>query len=68
MNLPELMGEVGALPPNQQQEVVAYLLHLRLQQDTARPPETTRRIDDRTPGDWIGLNDWKKELGEDDHR
>lgn len=60
----ELMREVASLPADQQRELAAYLLHLRLQQDAAWRSEMTRRIDDRTPSGWIDLQDWKKELGQ----
>lgn len=63
MSMAELMREVSNLPAEQQKELAAYLLHLRLQHDTAWRSEMTRRIDDRTPGNWVDLQDWKKEVG-----
>lgn len=64
MNMAELMREVSGLPTEQQKELAAYLLHLRLQHDTAWRSEMTQRIDDRTPSNWVSLDDWKKEVGE----
>jgi hypothetical protein len=61
MSMADLMREVAGLPSRQQNELAAYLLHLRLQQDTAWRTEMTRRIDDRSPGNWVSLDDWKKE-------
>ena len=58
----ELMREVANLPSDQQNELAAYLLHLRLQNDAAWRSEMARRIDDRTPSSWVDLQDWKKEL------
>jgi len=62
MNMAELMREVAGLPNERQHELAAYLLHLRLQRDPVWRSEMTRRIDDRTPGNWVALDDWKKEL------
>ncbi len=58
----ELMREVANLPSDQQNELAAYLLHLRLQNDAAWRSEMTRRIDDCSPSNWVDLQDWKKEL------
>lgn len=63
MNMAELMREVSSLPTDQQNEIAAYLLHLRLQHDSAWRSEMTRRIDG-TPSNWVELHDWKKELGQ----
>ena len=62
MNMAELMREVSNLPAEQQKELAAYLLHLRLQQDAAWRSEMTRRIDDPTSTNWVDLQDWKKEV------
>ena len=62
MNMAELMREVSSLPDDQQKELAAYLLHLRLQHDAAWRSEITRRIDDKTPSNWVDLQDWKKEV------
>lgn len=62
MNMAELMREVSSLPAAQQKELAAYLLHLRLQTDAAWRAGMTQRIDDKAPGNWVALEDWKKEL------
>ena len=63
MNMAELMREVSSLPADQQKELAAYLLHLRLQNDAAWRSEMTRRIDDEaTSSNWIELHDWKIEI------
>ena len=62
MNMAELMREVSNLPAEQQKELAAYLLHLRLEHDTAWRSEMTHRIDDRTPANWVDLQDWRKEV------
>ena len=45
-----------------QNELAAFLLHLRLRQDAAWQAEMGRRIDDQDPAHWTSLEDWKKEL------
>ncbi len=52
----------ASLSTEQQNELAAFLLHLRLQQDPAWRTEMTRRIDDADPAHWTTLEDWKKEL------
>lgn len=63
MSMAELMREMAKLPPQLQNELAAYLLHLRLQHDDAWRTEMTRRIDESDPTRWTSLDDWKKELG-----
>jgi hypothetical protein len=63
MKMAELMREVASLPKARQAELAAFLLHLRLQQDSTWRTEMTRRIDDSHPGHWVSLKDWKRELG-----
>ncbi len=62
MNIAELKREVLGLPVERQNELAAFLLHLRLERDPAWRSEMTRRIDDRTEGKWVSLEDWKKEV------
>lgn len=62
MSMAELMREVAALPQERQNELAAFLLHLRLQHDSAWKAEMSRRIDDQDPSHWVSLEDWKKEL------
>lgn len=61
MSMVEIMREVSNLPAEEQNKLAAYLLHLRLQHDSAWRSEMTRRIDDRTPANWVNAQDWKKE-------
>ena len=61
----ELMREIAALPSERQNELAAFLLHLRLQQDPGWKAEMARRIDDKDPANMVTLEDWKKELAAD---
>jgi hypothetical protein len=62
MSMAELMRVVVGLPAQQQNELAAFLLHLRLQHDAAWRTEMTRRIDDKDSAHWVSLENWKAEL------
>jgi hypothetical protein len=62
MSMAELMRAVVELPAQQQNELAAFLLHLRLQQDAVWRTEMTRRIDDQDSPHWVNLESWKAEL------
>ena len=65
MSMAELMRVVANLEPRQQDELAAFLTHLRLQHDAEWRKEMARRIDDKTPTGWVSLEDWKNELSAD---
>lgn len=58
----ELMRAVAGLPAEQQNELAAFLLHLRLQHDPAWRAEMARRIDNTDAAHWTTLEDWKKQV------
>ena len=62
MSMAELMRAVASLPAEQQNELAAFLVHLRLRHDPAWRAEMTRRVDDNEPTHWTTLEDWKTEL------
>lgn len=62
MSMAELKREMAALPDDCQNELAAYLLHLRLERDPVWRTEMAHRIDAPTPGQWVALADWKQEL------
>ena len=62
MSMAELMRVVVGLPAQQQNELAAFLLHLRLQHDAAWRTEMTRRIDDKDSARWVSLENWKAAL------
>ena len=62
MSMAELMRVVVGLPAQQQNELAAFLLHLRLQHDAAWRKEMTHRIDDKDSARWVNLENWKAEL------
>ena len=62
MSMADLMREVAALPQKRQNELAAFLLHLRLQHDPVWRTEMTRRIDDRNPKNWVRLEELERTL------
>ena len=62
MTMAEIMREVAEWPADRQNELAAFLLHLRLGKDSSWRSEMTRRIDDKDPDNWVALPDWKKTL------
>jgi len=58
----ELMRVVAGLPSEQQKELAAFLLHLRLERDSEWRAEMTKRIDCNDAGHWTSLENWKEEL------
>ena len=68
MSMAEIMREVAEWPAERQHELAAFLLHLRLEKDSAWRSEMTRRIDDKNPANWVALPDWKKASGADEEQ
>jgi hypothetical protein len=66
MSMAELMRIVAGLPEAQQNELAAFLLHLRLQQDSGWRTEMAQRIDNPNPAHWVSLEEWKKEAVAED--
>jgi hypothetical protein len=64
----ELMRVVAGLPSEQQNELAAFLLHLRLRKDTEWRAEMGRRIDDHDPAHWTSLEEWRRELASSEGR
>ena len=62
MSMAEVMREVAGWPRTHQKQLAAFLLHLRLQDDTSWRKEMARRIDDRDPKNWVRLEDLTKSL------
>jgi hypothetical protein len=62
MSMAELMRAAVELPAQQQNELTAFLLHLRRQQDAVWRTQMTRRIDDQDSSHGVNLESWKAEL------
>ncbi len=60
MSINELERELTDLPPEQQDRLAAYLVHLRQQRDPKVRKELADRINDRDPSHWVTLDELKQ--------
>jgi hypothetical protein len=60
MSLEEIKTEVAGMPLEQQDQLAAYLVHLRHQRDSRIRAEITARIDDKSPGKWVSLEELRE--------
>jgi hypothetical protein len=57
MTLEQLRTEIKAMPARAQDELAAYLVHLRHQRDESIGAEIARKIDDNKPANWITVEE-----------
>lgn len=62
MNLAMVQKEIEHWDPEQQDRLAACLSVLRLKRSPEHAKELARRIDDRTPRNWLTLAELKKKL------
>lgn len=60
MSLEEIKTEVAGMSQEQQDQLAAYLVHLRHQRDSRIREEITARIDDKDPGKWVSLGELRE--------
>ena len=65
MSIELLQTEVTALPPDQRRKLIAYMVALEDQSRTDYAAELARRIDDKSPGQWLTPDQCENELGLD---
>jgi hypothetical protein len=53
MTIEQIKLELAGMPEEQQDHLVAYLVHLRHTRDPLNARELARAIDDRDPAHWI---------------
>jgi hypothetical protein len=56
MTIEQIKGEVAGMPEDQQDQLVAYLVHLRHLRDPSTRQELARKIDDHDPSHWISID------------
>ena len=56
MTLDQIKEELTGMPEDQQDRLVAYLVHLRHLRDPVARQELTRKIDDHDPSHWVSLD------------
>ena len=63
MTVVELKKEIASLEPDIQDQIAAFIVHLRHERDPEHSRELERRLDDRDPRNWVRLDDLGTELG-----
>jgi hypothetical protein len=62
MSVKEIKEQLATLPRQEQDEVVAYLFHLRHRDDPEYSREMDRRLGDRDPENWLTIEDFETAL------
>ena len=62
MSVKELKEQLASLPRKEQDEVVAFLFHLRHKDDADYHQAIQRRSDDSDPANWLSLEEFEKAL------
>jgi len=55
VSLKEIKSELVELPQEEQDQLAAYLVHLRHQRDAGVRREISSRLDDKNPDHWISV-------------
>ena len=62
MSVQEIKEKLAALPRNEQDEVIAYLFHLRHEHDRDYQSQTGRRLGDEDASHWLSPDSFEREL------
>ncbi|HMJ64712.1 MAG TPA: hypothetical protein VK615_05120 [Candidatus Binatia bacterium] len=62
MSVQEIKEKLASLPRKEQDEVAAFLFHLRHGEDGDYRKDVGRRMDDREPSHWISPEEFEKQL------
>ena len=62
VNVEEIKQGIAALPPREQNEVTAFLFHLRHAADTEHQQRVASRLDDRDPAHWLTPEEFERRL------
>jgi hypothetical protein len=63
MSFAEIELQVEVMSPEQQRKLMALLVSLELRRDETLCAELGRRLDDRSPGAWVSLDEVERRLG-----
>lgn len=66
MSVQEIKHQLAALPRSEQDEVIAYMFHLRHADDTKYENKIARRLEDRQPSHWLTPDQFESELDKRD--
>jgi hypothetical protein len=62
VSVQEIKERLASLPQKEQDEVAAYLFHLRQLNDTAYQDAVSKRLADKDPSHWLSPDEFEKEL------
>jgi hypothetical protein len=62
MSVQEIKEKLASLPRKEQDEVIAYLFHLRHADDSEHENEIVRRLNDKEASHWLSPDDFEREL------
>ncbi len=63
MSVQEIKATLASLPRKDQDEVMAYLFHLRHTDDERYQSEVSRRMQDKDPAHWLTADQFESKLG-----
>ena len=62
MSVREIKEKLATLPRAEQDEVIAYVFHLRHADDAVYQAELSRRANDKEPSHWLTPDEFEREL------
>jgi hypothetical protein len=62
MSLEQIQAELALLPHEQQNQLAAFLVHLRHQREPGIRQEISRRLDDKDSSHWVNLDELEVQL------
>jgi hypothetical protein len=62
MNVQAIKEQLATLPRQEQDELVAYLFHLRHRDDPDYNRDMDQRLSDRNPQNWLSIEDFEEAL------
>jgi hypothetical protein len=62
VSVQEIKDKLATLPQKEQDEVAAWLFHLRHLNDTAYQQTLSRRLEDKDPSHWLSPDEFEREL------
>lgn len=68
MSVREIKEQLAALPRKEQDEVVAFLFHLRHSDDPDYQAQMTGRLEDKNPSHWLSPDEFERKLDQKESR
>ena len=62
MSVQEIKEKLATLPRTEQDQVIAYVFHLRHADDVSYQAELSRRMKDKDPSHWLTPDEFEREL------